>query len=326
MAVERARSDTRIGQLYSESGDLSPALPFDFSKSIAFIKSFEPMEREQIMLDGSLNSAVSIFGEPIAFRLNAKGTAEMPMLKYTIFSHQPIDSGTKENAIDRIAFFLSIYDDLRPFYEIGEADLHFRPVLYRLHGYHQVKFLTPFEGTCWAILTERNAVPIAKRQRAALAQRIGKRIKVGGVVYMPFPEPDQMLEANIKDILDIIKNKRRTEYLISAAEAFEDVNESFLRHGDYEEVAAWLDAIKGIGSWYASFIMLCSLGRMERAPLHERSLLRAASSAYGRKMDIKSLQDLANRYGRWQGYWAHYLRVCTTFSRRLTAIDFRPRL
>lgn len=48
---------------------------------------------------------------------------------------------------------------------------------------------------------------------------------------------------------------------------------------------------------------------MERAPIYERGLLEAASVAYGRRMDIESVKKIADKYGRWQGYWAHYLRA-----------------
>ena len=48
-------------------------------------------------------------------------------------------------------------------------DRPFAPVVRKLYGYHQVKFLTPFENACWAILTQRNPVPAAKEIKRALS-------------------------------------------------------------------------------------------------------------------------------------------------------------
>ena len=53
---------------------------------------------------------------------------------------------------NRLRFFLSLNDDLQPFYRIGLADPPFASVIECLYGLHQPKFLTPFELACWAIL------------------------------------------------------------------------------------------------------------------------------------------------------------------------------
>ncbi len=74
---------------------------------------------------------------------------------------------------DRTAFYLSLEDDLRSFYAIAKRDPHFSQIIKRLHGYHQVKFLTPFENACWAILSQHNYRPIARRMKDALVHRYG---------------------------------------------------------------------------------------------------------------------------------------------------------
>ncbi len=76
---------------------------------------------------------------------------------------------------------------------------------------------------------------------------------------------------------------------------------------------AWLRSIKGIGEWSADFIMVRGLGRMERVPLTEKRLVEAASKVYGlgEELSRDALQRLADKYGQWQGYWAHYLRVAS---------------
>lgn len=80
----------------------------------------------------------------------------------------------------------------------------------------------------------------------------------------------------------------------------------WLREGDYDEVLAWLKGINGIGDWSASFIMLRGLGRVERLPMNEAKVVQAFKKIYGANADMKRIGE---RYGAYQGYWAHYLRV-----------------
>lgn len=273
------------------------------------MEDFESTEKEQIIHKGTLSKAFSFRGEAVVVRIRSKDEIDSTRLEYALISDRAIDAHIKKTAIDRITFFLSLDDDLLPFYETGSKDQKFRPVIEQLYGYHQVKFPTPFEGTCWAILTQRNAMPIAKRMKAKLVERYGTSLEIDGITYRAFPEPTALIEAKEDNLMNVIKNSRRTKYLISAAEAFGDVDEEFLRTGKYEEVEAWLDNINGIGSWSASFVMLRSLGRMERLNLDDRWLHQAASKVYGKDLSTEDIHEIADKYGQWQGYWAHYIRA-----------------
>lgn len=294
---------------FYENGLVRPIEPFDFSKSLDFLEGFGSTEEEQIIDKGTLAKAFSFLGSTVVVRIRSIGEIESPRLEYFLISDHAIDNHTKKTAIDRVAFFLSLDDDLKPFYETGQKDQKFKPVIEQLYGYHQVKFPTPFEGTCWAILTQRNAMPIAKRMKARLVESYGTSLEIDGTTYRAFPEPTKLIEAKEDNLMKVIKNSRRTKYLISAAEAFGDVDEEFLRTGKYEDVEAWLDSINGIGSWSASFVMLRSLGRMERLNLDDRWLKLAASKVYGKDLSIEDIREIADEYGQWQGYWAHYIRA-----------------
>lgn len=295
--------------LYSESGRLYPTSPFALAQSLRFLGLFKPTQDEQSLAGQSLTKAISIDGRAIAFRIQSEGTAETPQLAYTLYSEQPLSAATSQAAAERIAFFLSLDDDLRPFYAIGRADPAFTPVIEQLYGYHQVKFLTPFENACWAILSQRTQLPVARKAKDALTAQFGRAIEVEGTTYAAFPEPAELAAADPVAIASAVGNERQAAYLPGVARAFRDGDEKFLRTARYEEVEAWLRQIKGIGTWSAAFILLRGLGRMERAPLDEVKLLSAARRVYGPEQTADSLQKIAERYGQWQGYWAHYLRA-----------------
>jgi DNA-3-methyladenine glycosylase II len=232
----------------------------------------------------------------------------MPGLKYTLFADHPFSRGLTEVVIDRISFFLSLSDDLDQFYRIAINDSSFAPVLQKLYGLHQVKFLTPFESACWAVLSQRNQLSAARKAKQAVLERYGTSLEVNGHVYRAFPEPTQLEEASKEEVKALLKHERREEYLGEVIKAFNNVDERFLRTAGYDKVEEWLKDIKGIGDWSAKLILLRGLGRMEKLAVEKR-LIAAAGRVYGKPMTLQRLHVIAEKYGRWKGYWAYYLRT-----------------
>lgn len=297
--------------MYTTKGSITPVAPFDYAKSLDFLGLFTPMQDEQVVTEQILSKAIFVEEQPIAFQLISTGTVDRPHLEYTLFSEQPIHDGIVEASVERITFFLSLDDDLRPFYAISEQDANFAPVLHDLYGYHQVKFLTPFECACWAILSQRNPMKMAQRMKQHITERYGGSITIDGTAYQAFPEAQRMSHVSEDDLLSVVRNARKAEYLVAVIKAFSTIDEHFLRDGDYNQVESWLKSIRGFGEWSTSFVMLRGLGRMDYIPSSEKKFLNAASRLYGHGTDLSpaDIAKLAERYGNSQGYWAHYLRV-----------------
>ena len=291
----------------TKTGTLQPQAPFDFECSLAFLGMFPPMHGEQQLVDRSLTKAVSIDGQPIVFNVRSTGTVAAPQMTYTLYADQPISETLERAAADRISFFLSLNDDLRPFYTIGEQDAAFAPLMKRWYGYHQVKFLTPFEHTCWAILGQRIPMNVAQSIKQGIAEQFGSALEVEGVTYHAFPEAARLLE--VADRLpEVVHHGRKAEYLLAAAQAFAGVDENWLRHAPSDEVEAWLLNIKGIGAWSARFVMIRGLGHMDRLSIGEQRFFEAARELYGRDLSEEQIRSIGATYGEYQGYWAYYLR------------------
>ena len=293
---------------YSEEGSLRPNPPFDFAKSLDFLGVFPPMREDQTISELLMTKAVRVGGRAIVFQLKPTGTIKMPGLKYTLFADHPFSRGLTEVVIDRISFFLSLSDDLDQFYRIAINDSNFAPVLQKLYGLHQVKFLTPFECACWAVLSQRNQLSAARKAKQVLLERFGTSLEVNGHVYRAFPEPGQLAEASMEELKALIKHERREEYLGHVIKAFNEVDERFLRTADYDKVEEWLKNIRGIGDFSSKLILLRGLGRMEKLALEKR-LIAATGRVYGKPMSVQRLHVIAEKYGRWKGYWAYYLRT-----------------
>ena len=75
--------------------------------------------------------------------------------------------------------------------------------------------------------------------------------------------------------------------------------------------------IKGIGDWSANFIMIRGLGRMEQLSNIEPQLASDVARIYAGKavpMTNEEVCQIAEKYGKWKGYWAYYLRIYAEFA------------
>lgn len=293
--------------LYITAELLKPRAPFDFSKTLAFIQDFQPALGEQHIQNGTLSKALLINGQVIVFRLRSLGSVADPALACTLCAETALAAETRLAALERIRFFLSLDDNLAPFYAVGERDPAFAPIIDRLFGYHQVKFLTPFECACWAVLSQRNTLTLSQSMKARLTERYGSALRVDGLTHPVFPEAHTLAGADERELHAVIGNRMKSDGILGVARGFLDADEDWLRNAPYDEASAWLRGIRGIGAWSASFILLRGLGRTERLPVDEKWVLSAAQQVYDEAEP--DLERLAAPYGAYAGYWAHYLRI-----------------
>lgn len=296
--------------MHTVTGALPATPPFDFAKTLRLIGMFSPAAGEQHATATSLTKAVALDGRAVAFTVSPTGDADHPAVSYTLRSNTPLTGADRAALEDRIAFYLSLDDNLRPFYAIAREDSAFAPIVERLCGFHQVKFLTPFENACWAVLAQRTPMPLARRTKDALVARYGVQIAIDDMTYSAFPEPQRLAAVAPAELQDILRNERKTDYLAAVIRFFAESDERWLRTGPYDEVAASIRAIRGIGEWSASFILIRGLGRVERVPAGDAELANAAARVYngGAPLPKADLQALIDRYTPYAGHWAYYLR------------------
>jgi DNA-3-methyladenine glycosylase II len=136
------------------------------------------------------------------------------------------------------------------------------------------------------------------------------------VDYYSFPEPTNLLVKSA-ELPQLVQNKRKAECLSFVAEAFSKVDEHWLRTAPYDMVHDWLMDIKGIGDWSANFVMIRGLGRMEELSNIEPQLALDVARVYaGKDKPVKNeeVRKIAEKYGKWKGYWTYYLRIYAEFA------------
>ncbi|OLV16780.1 DNA-3-methyladenine glycosylase family protein [Deinococcus marmoris] len=277
--------------------------PFDLRHTLAFLNGFPPAQGEQNTA-GELRKATRLNGQTVGFVVG-QDTAG---LKYTLHPEQPLTGAETAALLERLASFLATGDDLQPFYDLAEQDTAFGPTLKAMHGFHQPRFLTPFEVACWAVLTQR----LPNAQALRLKRRVTEACGGEWEGRPAFPEPTELAGLTEAEWLALVGQERKARALLAVTRAFSEVSETELHQRSTAELRAWLLGLYGIGDWSALFILVRGLGRKEvlevgaDGPLR-KELLRAARPIYG-DLSAAELTRVAQRYGDQQGQWATYLR------------------
>ncbi len=224
-------------------GTTAAVAPFDFGKTLDFLRGFPPVLGRLPVVGDGLYWASRVTGRTVLFDVRSNRGAPDGVLDYSLHIGGPGETeGVEQDAVWQLRRLLSLDDDLGDFYGLAQNDPCFAPVVRELYGLHSL---------------------------------------------------------------------RRGEYILDTARAFASVTPDFLQCAPDAELEEWLRGIRGIGPWSARFIMLRALGRYQGLPENERGLTRAASLVYGAGVTLtpQDVKRISNEYGRWRGYWAHYLRV-----------------
>ena len=277
--------------------------PFDFHKSLVFAGAFPPADGEQTIDGAVLHKAFEIEGQCVLATVSgAPGGVYL-----TLEADVELTPLQECAARDRVAFYLSLNDELGAFYRRAESDPAFAPLLQQGYGFHQVKFASPFEAACWSILTQRMAVRIARKVKDRIVERFGTSIERHGVTYRAFPTAERMRAVSDFELLNAGVQHRRLRYLRSVIDAFTEIDEVALRSTPTVEIEAWLRKINGIGEWSSQLILLRGLGRMDTFASGD-PLLDAARAVYG-NVTPDTMRMLAAMYGEHAGYWLFYLKA-----------------
>jgi DNA-3-methyladenine glycosylase II len=306
-----------------ETHILQPRPPFSFDLALAFLRRFPPTMGDRIVDGERVLGAARMDGQTIGFQVEGAGDVESPALRCTLdvgrdmsnTGDDGLDPTRTAEALGQIGDWLGADDDLQPFYALAEADPPFWALTRRLYGYHQVRFFTPFENTCWAVLGQRTPFAVARAAKRRLMERYGGAATIEGQTIQAFPEPADLAAAEPAELTTLVASERKADRLHAIAVAFAEIGSEALRAMPTDELGCWLEALPGIGPWSSTFVLLRGFGRAD-APLplgtaqsFDRELLQAGRAVYGADLTVDGLAEIAERYGLHRGSWGHYLRI-----------------
>jgi len=281
---------------------LEPVQPFDFTQSLAFLRGFAPCAGDHRCTTDALATGGYADELPFLARVVAKGAALDVAVGW-------LDEPDDLDAVGAwLRDFLSLDDDLTALYAAAAADPPFGRVVEALHGHHHVRFSAPFEAACWAALSQRTPMAVARRRMRALVAACGRVVAADGGEVALFPTPSRVL-AEPAAVRDAIGADRKSRTVLAAAEAFAGEDLAALDDGALRER---LDAVWGFGPWSSEFVALRGFGRLSGLPRTERRLREAVAALYDLDAEEASdvdLDRLSAPYAPMWGYWAHYVRV-----------------
>ena len=301
-----------ITELSKTTMDLKVTPPYDFVKTLQFLDDFSVMN-ERIINMKSVFKAIRINSKIYLVNIESTGTIKQPTLDLTVYSESPVEPDLRDYIAQRISFFLGLDDNVLPFYNLALNDPIFSAIITKLYGYHQTKFLTPYESACWAVMTAQNQRTKARHIWNSLINAYGGGIMINDKTYYAFPEPIDLFEVPKAELTSIIGNTRKTKYILAVINSFMNIDEWWLRTADYHDVYHWLLKIKGIGPRSASYIMTKGLGRMEELSPLTKDLVTISARYYGHKPIKEEMLKVASQYEKYQGYWGIYLQQASLF-------------
>lgn len=165
----------------------------------------------------------------------------------------------------------------------------------RFPGLRPVLFHSPYEAAAWAILSARRGRAQAVRVRDALCERLGTRFVLGGEPLWAFPGPAALLDG-----IEGEGDERSARLRGVAAAAVEGrLDASRLLSLGPEGAFASVGELRGLGTFYASLVVIRATGFHDALPEGEPRLLRAVERFYGPDADLAVVSEAWRPFRTW---------------------------
>jgi DNA-3-methyladenine glycosylase II len=207
--------------------------------------------------------------------------------------------------------------DLPAFYDFAVRDPLLAPVTRAFHGFRPPRFATLFEALICTILGQQVNVRFALDVKARLVRRFGRAVTHEGRTYYGFPTPDALACASPTSLRALRVSRQKARYITGIAQRVLDgaLTED-LASLDDDSLIRHLTAITGIGRWSAEYVLVRGLGRTSVIPAAGTGIRAAFAHYHGRvAMTEVAVRHLAERWGRYKGLAAFYLRFAYHRSR-----------
>ncbi|HRN17715.1 MAG: hypothetical protein WC972_00715 [Trueperaceae bacterium] len=232
-------------------------------------------------------------------------------LSATVHAPKPLSGTDALHAARELSWRFALDLDTTPL--LTAADPPFEPVVERLAGFHPPLFSSAFAAACWTVIRQRTPAAFARASAERLVEYLGTQVASpdGAGTLGAFPTPLALDDGSRPALLAATNNLRKVDRLRGLAEAFEEMDEQWLRTAAYDDLFKWLSGLPGLGPWSAEQVAWRGLGRYERVPWRDTGALDAIGAVYtgGLTPAKGTARELAERYGWLQGLWLRYLKA-----------------
>ena len=183
--------------------------------------------------------------------------------------------------------------DLREWYDRSDAIDWLRPIARALRGLKPPRYPSAWEACAHAVVFQQISLHAAAAIMRRLVEALSEPVAAAGVSAYPFPEPRRWLTAGDAMLRAAGLSANKVAHLRAIAAAFE---EGRLREDELEALptpvaAERLCAVRGIGPWSASVVLLRGLGRLDVFPLRDSGVARSIVKAAGGAVDLNRVLE-----------------------------------
>ena len=294
--------------IFTTRGYLHPTAPFDFSQSLHFLERSTASQEAFFSDNGILSCTLAVNGSGVLAQMRSVGSVSEPKLEYRLTSLQPLPEITRLTALDQLARFLGLYDNISQFYLLAREDSRFAPLVEQLYGYHQTTFLSPFSAAVWTLWIQHGSLSDAQKRHRVIRELCGPPLPFAGSIYQAFPEPEQVLNAHPERLKLRIRNQDLFEKLLLLSRYFHWQQDDFWAHAPEAELCKALRELGLFAPEGITFFITRGLGRWDPALLNGQRFVRHYNSIYQQE-NGDNISGISGSYGNWRHYWAHYLQV-----------------
>jgi DNA-3-methyladenine glycosylase II len=248
--------------------ELSPRGPFSLAEAIGF--GFGPREPEE---GGAMRLAFArddLEGHAgVVIRQDAGGTVRLEV-------HGDGDPSAVARQVARI---LSLDHDGEAWLEVGRRDPVMGGLQERFPGLRPVLFHSPYEAAAWSVISARRGRAQGNATRRRVAEALGESFELAGRDLPAFPVPERLLEVEP----DAGLTAERVDRLHGVARAalVGDLDPARLAAMEPAEAMEAVQALKGLGPFYAALVVVRAVGLTDVLPVEEKRSRAAAALAYG---------------------------------------------
>lgn len=162
-----------------------------------------------------------------------------------------------------------------------------------------------FEVTVRAILGQQVSVKAANTLAGRLVARYGEELPEpngSGLTHL-FPRAQDLAGAELDGIG---LTNQRVRAIQAVARAAESGELQFRRIASFEETAAQLQKLPGIGAWTAQYVAMRAMGSPDAFPASDLGLRKAQSNGQS-LINAAELRERAEAWRPWRSYAAMYL-------------------
>ncbi len=206
-----------------------------------------------------------------------------------------------------VARMLGTQADLREWYARSGDVAWLAPIAAALRGVKPPRYPSLWEACAHAIVFQQISIHAAGAIMRRAVESLGEPVTAGGIRAIAFPEAQRWLEAGDEVLRGAGLSRNKLAHVRSAADAFAGgaIGEADLEALPTPVAAERLCAIRGIGPWSASVVLLRGLGRLDTFPLRDSGVARSiALLAGGAPVDE---QELLARLGPARGMLYYHL-------------------